>query len=303
MPNPQFQVEVYNAEFEKALIRFQEQTRLGWPQVLRMQARLLVQRLIEWTPPFGSDKAAQRKGQAAVARDVRKVTDFHGFQFRDLSIQKAWETNDKDALNRIFRSSPHLERFRLLEKPVAQIHQNVRRNGRVPKHYEPRFVVMDGGRRSGDGKIAAYIRSVNRRVGKAKAGWIAGARLLASRFPAWIAKSGGEPTGSARDLTQQERDPSITLSNHVPYACACISFKVRGRCFETISRNSLGLARCGPFLTGKEDSVDFMGCIILSELSRFVNPWVIQSPLGRKRLDDPRRFFKAACQKLPLHPF
>jgi len=46
-----------------------------------------------------------------------------------------------------------------------------------------------------------------------------------------------------------------------------------------------------------------MGCIILSELARFVNPWVIQSPLRSKRLDDARRFFTAAGQKLPLHPF
>jgi hypothetical protein len=219
MPDPHFQVEVYDEEFEKALIRFEEQTRLGWPQVLRMQARLLVQRLIEWTPPFGSDKAAQRKGQAAVAKDVRRVfTDFAGFEFRDLTIQKAWETEDRDALARIFKSSPHLSRYKLLDKPIAGIHQGVRRQGRVPKHYEPRFVIMDGGRRSGEGKIAAYIRSVGKRVGKAKAGWIAGARLLASKFPAWITKSGGERLGSVTDRTRERQDPSITLSNHVPYA-------------------------------------------------------------------------------------
>jgi len=219
MPDPHIQADVYSEETEKALVRFEEQTRLGWPQVLRMQARLLVQRLIEWTPPFGSDKAAQRKGQAAVAKDVGRVfTDFAGFQFRDLAIQKAWETEDRDALDRIFKSSPHLAGFRLLDSPVAGIHQGVRRQGRVPKHYEPRFVIMDGGRRSGERKIAAYVRSVGKRVGKAKAGWIAGARLLASKFPAWITKSGGERLGAVRDRTRERQDPSITLSNHVPYA-------------------------------------------------------------------------------------
>lgn len=204
-------------EFEAALVRFQNATQLGWPEVIKMQARLLVERLIEWTPPFGSDKAAQRKGQKAVNSDIRRVfVDFCGFEFRDLSIQKAWETEDKDALARIFKDSPALSRFTLLPVPVPQIHEGLRVKGRVPKRYRPRFVVMDG-RRTGEGKIASYVSKVGKRVGKAKAGWLIGAKALASKFPAWITKTGGESLGAVNDRTTMLDHPAYTISNLVNY--------------------------------------------------------------------------------------
>lgn len=208
--------QVNTKAFEEALIQFKTKTQLGWPQVIKMQARLMVERLIEWTPPFGKDKSAQKKGQATVAGDIRRVfLDFHNFEFRNLSIQKAWETEDRETLDRIFKASPSLSRYRLLDAPDPAIHQNLRRNGRVAKRRLPTFVVMDGGK-SGQTKIARYITTVQKRVGKAKAGWIAAAQFLTAKFPAWITKSGSS-IGTVQDYTNRLNNPSVIMRNEIEY--------------------------------------------------------------------------------------
>lgn len=71
-------------EFQTALLRFQVLTQLGWAEVLKMQARLLVVRLIEWTIPHGMGKDAQAKGKGAVDADIKRVfMDFRTFEFRN----------------------------------------------------------------------------------------------------------------------------------------------------------------------------------------------------------------------------
>lgn len=87
----------------------------------------------------------------------------------------------------------------------------------MPQNAVPQHVIMDG-RKTGESKIAAYIREVQKRVGKAKAGWLVAARFLASRFPAWITKSGGELLGKVDDQTAKPENPSITISNLVEHA-------------------------------------------------------------------------------------
>lgn len=237
MSDPIVHAEVDTSNFERALVRYQVETQMAWTDVIRMQARLLVERLIEWTPPFGKGKDAQSKGQKRVEADIRRVfTDFGKFQFRELSIQKAWETEDKETLSRIFKNSPHLSQYTLLDAPVAQIHEGIRVAGKVPKKNQPRFVVMDG-RRSGENKIAAYAREVGRRVGKAKAGWIMAAQLLAAKFPAWITKSGGETLGGVRDNSTNSSDPSITMSNIVPYASDIFSESKQQELLDTRVRD------------------------------------------------------------------
>lgn len=231
--------EVDAREFEQALIRFQRETQLGWPQVLNMQARLLVERLIEWTPPFGQDKAAQKKGQAAVAGDIRRVfipfkdvpllvqeialqrleglareKDLSGGKFRNPKVQQAWEQQDWDALRIIFHRSAESKskRLTLLKTPDPALHQAARVAGRVPKRRKAQIVIERAA------TLKAYIRTVQQRVGKAKAGWMRGAHLLAAKFPAWISKSGGENLGAIKDDSLNATDPSITVSNQVAYA-------------------------------------------------------------------------------------
>jgi hypothetical protein len=232
-------IEADTREFENALIRFQRQTQLGWPEVIRMQARLLVERLIEWTPPFGKNKAAQTKGTRAVESDVRRVfipfkdvpflvkeiasqrlegmsseKNLDKVKFRDPSIQKLWDKRDWDVLRLIFERSAEAQsrNMRVVRVPDPAEHQKARVSGRVRKGRRPTVVVEK------EAALRTYIRTVQKRVGKAKAGWIAAARLVAARFPAWIGKSGGEMLGRVRDQSNQADNPSITMSNEVGYA-------------------------------------------------------------------------------------
>jgi hypothetical protein len=108
-------------EFQNALLRFQVATQMGWAEVLKMQAGLLVARLIEWTIPHGMGKDAKAKGKGAVEADIRRVfMDFRSFEFRNESIQKAWDEEDREILDRIFRNSPALSGFKLLDQPESQ---------------------------------------------------------------------------------------------------------------------------------------------------------------------------------------
>jgi hypothetical protein len=226
-------------EFENALVRFQRETQLGWPDVIRMQARLLVERLIEWTPPFGKNKAAQTKGALAVESDVRRVfipfkdvpflvkeiaaqrleamsseKNLDKVKFRDPSIQKLWNKRDWDVLRIIFERSAEAKsrNMRVVRVPDPAEHQKARVGGRVRKGRRPTVVIEK------EAALRSYIREVQKRVGKAKAGWIAGARAVAAKFPAWIGKSGGEILGRVQDQSNQADNPSITMSNEVEYA-------------------------------------------------------------------------------------
>lgn len=232
-------IEADTREFEDALIRFQRQTQLGWPEVIRMQARLLVERLIEWTPPFGKNKAAQTKGTRAVESDVRRVfipfkdvpflvkdiaaqrlegmsseKNLDKVKFRDPSIQKLWDKRNWDVLRLIFERSAESQsrKMRIVRNPDPAEHQKARVGGRVRKGRRPTVVVEK------EASLRTYIRAVQKRVGKAKAGWLAAARLIAAKFPAWIGKSGGEMLGRVRDQSNQSDNPSITMSNEVGYA-------------------------------------------------------------------------------------
>jgi hypothetical protein len=225
-------------EFERALVRFQSETQLGWPEVIRMQARLLVVRLIEWTPPFGMGKDAQKKGKAAVEGDIRRVfipfkqvpflvkeiadqrieslaaeTDFGGVRFNAPGLQRAWERRDWDALRIIFERSAEAKarKFVFQRVPDPMTHQAARVNGRVKKRRTPNVAIER------ESALKAYIRQVQQRVGQAKAGWVVAARLLAAKFPAWILGAGTE-LGSVRDETSSPNNPQITVSNEVPYA-------------------------------------------------------------------------------------
>lgn len=233
---PFFDAKVDCREFTEALTRFQRETKLGWAEVIQMQTRLLVERLIEWTPPFGKDKAAQRRGAARVEQDIRRVfvpakdvpflvkeiaqrrlqefsqrNDFHGFHFRNSKIQKAWDNENWAALEIIFTRS---QKRKMRELEISQVpdpsrHQAARIAGRVPKHQRRRSII----RRAS--ALSAYIKKVQKRVGAAKSGWIPAAKFLKGKFPQWVIQA--TLLGSIRDRSSNLINPSIVISNEVAY--------------------------------------------------------------------------------------
>ena len=217
-------------------MRFQRETQLGWSEVIKMQTRLLVERLIEWTPPFGKDKAAQRRGSSRIEQDIRRVfiaakdasllikeivqrrlhqfsenDDLHGFRFRNSKIQKAWENRDWAALEIIFVRSGQakMRKLDICQVPDPVRHQAARVAGRVSQHHRPRFVVKRAA------ALKAYIKQVQKRVGTAKSGWIPAAEFLRGKFPRWIIQA--SPLGSIRDRSNDPTNPSIVVSNEVPF--------------------------------------------------------------------------------------
>lgn len=205
-------------EFNRALVKFQVDTEMGWPEVIRIQAKAMLKRLLDWTAPKGINKAAQKQGKAKVEQDVRRVfTAFEHFEFRDLGIQRAWEEGDQETLEKIFKNSPKLSQFTLLHQPKEEIHEAARRRGRVPRRNKARHVIMGKGRQAGARLLDRYITKRMKRVGRAMAGWIRAASHLSEKFPAWIRKSGGALEGGVRDETRNRIHPRIIMTNTVDY--------------------------------------------------------------------------------------
>ena len=100
---------------------------------------------------------------------------------------------------KVIKETVVVEKEKVVEKPVEKVVEQT--------------VVVEK-----EAALRTYIRSVQKRVGKAKAGWLAAARLVVAKFPAWIGKSGGEILGRVRDQSNQADNPSITMSNEVAYA-------------------------------------------------------------------------------------
>ena len=209
-------------EVTAALLRYKVETGKAWPVVIKEQARLFLQRVIQLTHP-----KTQAQGRAAVKRDIRKVfTDAKGahamisdlvqqrlhnleelgfstkFRFREKRIQTVWENRDWEVLEIIFRHAAQ-NRLQIIPRPDPAIHQAARVRGHVVRGKRPKYLVKRG--------LPAYVAEIQKHVGKAKAGWIAAAQALCAQFPNWITRHGAG-SGSIQDQTTAS-EPSLTVVN------------------------------------------------------------------------------------------
>lgn len=170
------QLKIDDKAFREALTRFAENSRKSGEEVLRNQARLFVQDAVKITPPNQDYKLRRKLGEAAIAADIRKI--MRG-------------SNARDAI----------------DDPAA-LHQKYRRRttGRVAKERAIKFKVRN---------LAAYIKSVQERVGILASGWNAAAAKLGARMPDWI-KRHGSSGGSIR-IKLSLLETRITIANSVKF--------------------------------------------------------------------------------------
>lgn len=233
-------VEIDVTEIRNALGIYKAETGKAWPVVIKEQGRLFLQRMIILTHP-----KTQAQGRAAVKRDIRKVfTNAKGakllistlvqqrlhnldelgfstkFRFRKERIQKVWENRDWEVLEIILRRAA-TNRLQIIARPDPAIHQAARGSrGRVAKNRKPTHLVKRG--------LVAYIAEVQKRVGTAKAGWLAAANYLDAKFPNWISRHGPK-NGAVQDQTAAA-EPAIIMIN---YARSMVGVEDEERIVET----------------------------------------------------------------------
>ena len=202
------------SEFTRKLSEYKQLTGKGWQDVVKGQAKLLAQRLMQLTPPNN-----QGQGSKRVAIDIGRVflgsewfTDKFSFKSQHLqdSITNAVRAQDTNTLQTIFQRSPKLNRLHI-EPFDASKHKAARRNGRVSLPEPFSFPL------SGQAQLKTYQKAKQGNVGLAKSGWGACASALGARVPKWANKPGN---GSVEDKSSLKSNPYVVLTNSVPYFSA-----------------------------------------------------------------------------------
>lgn len=160
-------VRIDDSQMQRAITRLLEETKREHSVVLREQARGIVRRIIDLTPPAnGKTKggAAKKAGEATLRADIFKVF---------LPVKAG--------------TAEHV--------PIAAEHARWRGpNGRVR-----RGLAVDEKIRVNRNQLAEYLRQELRKVGWLAAGWNAAALALRVPIPAWISRHGtGHSTSSIK---------------------------------------------------------------------------------------------------------
>lgn len=160
-------------------------------KAIEVDARGFIKDIVAITPPAmgKANVAAKKRGEAAVARDIRRVYATPGklyemIRAKDTRLAAAfWAAVQKKDWNRsssIARSAgvPDLIDF---ASDDGAAHQSRRRHGKVTST-RPSFGVRD------QRYLAAYIKQQQSRVGLLSAGFKAGAEKLRVSLPAWVSR-------------------------------------------------------------------------------------------------------------------
>lgn len=219
----QIAVEVSN--FERNAVAFAVAADRELVDVLTQEARLFAKNVIQRTPPFVSMSglesfAVQRRaGEEAVKRDVERAfapvdtlpEKFTRSPRLKRQMERAIEARDIDRVRGLFVVAK-IPSSSLVQAPTEALHNSVRdRRGRV-RRSRTSYYVMDGR------ALQRFVRQKQKLVGRAKAGWVAGARALQVRgLPQWIQRHPEQGIVIDQLRTDWSADPYITLRNTVSY--------------------------------------------------------------------------------------
>ena len=164
--------------------------------VLKEQARGVLRKVVDWTPPGGKGaqgSGAKKRGEAAVERDI-------------LKLMRPVKTfgRDTDALRAagMFIDTPSNE------SPAAIHKANRSKTGRVRRKLSPKIAV-----KSSD--LRRYIASKKKMVGFLASGWKAAAAKLGVSLPAWITRHAGSGGGQIKSSSTAVE---VTATNSVKNA-------------------------------------------------------------------------------------
>lgn len=117
----------------------------------------------------------------------------------------------------------------VVDHPDPAIHKAARSGPRMKvKKQRGNMHLILGGRK---GALETYINKVKKRVGLAKAGWAKCADLIptstkgaATRgIPQWVTRNKAKAPGAIQDLSRDERNPKVIMSNKIPWTSAVLS--------------------------------------------------------------------------------
>lgn len=196
--------------FENALVRYKIACKRDWQFVVKQQARLVGQKLVSYTPPKNLSS-----GKKNVASDIGKVfADLGSTKWEDKSLSKMWRAGNFEGIKKALNDHPNKAELpifqydKIFQKPVRAIHKKaISRSGRVSKNWQTRYAI------AGRGERKKYITAIQKNVGTAKSGWLAGLIRLGGKAPSFVTRHGSK-YGKAINATSGD-NPSFTFINNV----------------------------------------------------------------------------------------
>jgi hypothetical protein len=168
-------ISVDTAAFNQTMRRFMKTSNRAAAVVLKEQARGVLRRVVDWTPPGGKGaqgSSAKKRGEAAVERDILKL----------MRPVKSYG-RDSDALRAagMFIDTPSND------SPAAIHKANRSKTGRVRRKLNPKIAIKAT-------DLRRYIAAKKKMVGFLASGWKTAATKLGVSLPAWVTRH----TGSGR---------------------------------------------------------------------------------------------------------
>lgn len=181
-----------SARFNRSLISILEHSRKPAEEVMRKQARLVVEKMFDVTPPAGRSKrgvAAKKVGEKTVAGNIQKVLS-------GVPVSK----------NRSIST--------ISEHQIAVIHTRARVAGRVRGKKRARGVRVLVPKQ----KLNVYIKKRQKAVGMLAAGWNKAASLLQARNRYWPSYVRRHSPPSDASVTVTKDRIRIHFHNKVQFA-------------------------------------------------------------------------------------
>ena len=200
--------------------RFAVETGTTLLKELMITGRNLCVSLAHSTQPYGMNPDARKMGMNAVETDIRKVFATPSSIYEDLDIKDEqaagafWKavTNQDPATMLEIVKSQGLYIQEVSAAPSRALHESHRKSkGRV-------YLKMQRAIVTNTAALTAYIKTRQKMVGFAKAGWARAAEKLGGLrgFPVWASTRHPSAQGGA-DISPDPVRPMVVIWNRVPY--------------------------------------------------------------------------------------
>lgn len=198
---------------------------IGGGAELRLQAKLLVEEAIRWTPPFrrgaaGSQSRGEKSkkiGERAVSIEFRRaVTPMFSWMWRDPKIREALDRaraqNKPEIVSKILNNAVNVNGAIGEWKQAKSVHvaHGMARHGRrrkVTKRHP--FWTWD------TGEWLRYRDVLKNRVGRMRASWNKAAQALVAKIPSYVRKH-GQINGAVQDFSNDTIAPSVSMTSYAP---------------------------------------------------------------------------------------
>lgn len=213
-PSVSISVEVW----EKKLALYMAATGKHMREALYEEWPLLMRKVMDFTPPFksgGKPGASDLSvGRTAVARDIYKtMRPFDPAQIRTPQLQRIVDRKDFAAFNLLAARSKGRMKGDTAIAFSPQVHLSQRdRRGRVMGSDRNKVVLGTDA-----ALLNKYVKTVQKRVGYAKSGWLKAMLLVGGDAPSYVMNK-GTGGGDVIDDHANDDNPSITAINRTPWA-------------------------------------------------------------------------------------